>query len=66
MLSKMLIGRFIVLVFLTLMFYNHKMNKELFLYWDNNKIIIAFDIIAYLIFMFNIIAYNNNIIAFRI
>ena len=66
MLSKMLIGRFIVLVFLTLMFYNHKMNKELFLYWDNNKIIIAFDIIAYLIFIFNIIAYNNNIIAFRI
>lgn len=62
----MLIGRFIVLVFLTLMFYNHKMNKELFLYWDNNKIIIAFDIIAYLIFIFNIIAYNNNIIAFRI
>lgn len=50
----MLIGRFIVLVFLTLMFYNHKMNKELFLYWDNNKIIIAFDIIAYLIFIFNI------------
>lgn len=45
----MLIGRFIVLVFLTLMFYNHKMNKELFLYWDNNKIIIA-----YLIFIFNI------------
>ena len=66
MLSKMLIGRFIVPVFLTLMFYNHKMNKELFLYWDNNKIIIAFDIIAYLIFIFNIIAYNNNIIAFRI
>ena len=62
----MLIGRFIVPVFLTLMFYNHKMNKELFLYWDNNKIIIAFDIIAYLIFIFNIIAYNNNIIAFRI
>ena len=45
----MLIGRFIVLVFLTLIFYNHKMNKELFLYWDNNKIIIA-----YLIFIFNI------------
>ena len=61
----MLIGRFIVLVFLTLMFYNHKMNKELFLYWDNNKIIIAY-LIFNIMLIFNIIAYNNNIIAFRI
>ena len=38
MLSKMLTGRFIFLVFLPLIFYDHKMNKELFLYWDNNKI----------------------------
>lgn len=61
----MLIGRFIVLVFLTLMFYNHKMNKELFLYWDNNKIIIVY-LIFNIMLIFNIIAYNNNIIAFRI
>ena len=38
MLSKMLIGRFVFLVFLPLMFYDHKMNKKLFLYRDNNKI----------------------------
>ena len=47
------------------MFYNHKMNKELFLYWDNNKIIIVY-LIFNIMLIFNIIAYNNNIIAFRI